>query len=380
MLGGAYFAVRAFASGVTTPYQQSAGFGFDRYTPIEYLSTQFGVLLHYLRLCILPTGLNFDYDWPLTRSLFSLDAVLPMIALVVLAALAIRFRKQRPFFFFGMCFFVLVLAPTSSIMPVADVAVERRMYIPLVGFALFAVALGADVARQQLGQKGLAALAVTTLLVVAVASTASHARATQWGDHLVLYEDAILKSPGSPRVRLNLGVIHLNAGRHEEAHDVLFEAKRIFDKGESIHAFDRIGAFIYYNLGAIQFIRQEFDESELYMREAIRIGGQYVALRPRAYAVLGHIFRTRKQWDAAEEAFREALRFNRDYPEWMLALMSVLIDKGDTKEAGKISMRLNSVHPQMKDSPQVKALRQRLRNAIRENSRKKSAQKREPAS
>ena len=279
--GGAYFAFRVLLSDEhMTPYQQSAGFGFDQFTPIQYLSTQFGVLLHYLRLLVVPTGLNMDYDWPLSRSPFELRAVLSFVALGALTYAASRTKRSHPFVFFGFFFFLLVLAPTSSIMPLADLAVERRMYIPLAGFSMLAATALWDLSRWLLDRRGPALAAVTAVAVIVAFCLTTRARATQWGDHLVLYEDAILKSPGSPRVRLNLGVIHLNAGRHDQAHEVLFEAKRLYDEGESLHAFPRIGAFVNYNLGAIQFIRQEYDDALRYMRDAIEVGGHYVALRP----------------------------------------------------------------------------------------------------
>src|SRR5690606_33778526 len=122
------------------------------------------------------------------------------------------------------------------------------------------------------------------------------------------------------RVRLNLGVVHLNAGRRDLAYDVLFEAKRLYDEGISIHAFPRIGAFIHYNLGAILYIREEYDASMEQMRRAIEIGGHYVALRPRSYAVIGYIHMNNENYAAAEEAFTEAIKYSRDNPEWLHAL------------------------------------------------------------
>jgi tetratricopeptide (TPR) repeat protein len=361
LLGGAYFVARAFVSGtLSTPYQQSAGFGFDRYTPLQYLSTQFGVVVHYMRLLVYPTGLNFDYDWPLATSPFEVRVALPLLVLVAATVLAVRSLRSHPFVSFAVFFMILVLAPTSSFMPLADLAVERRMYIPLAGFALCAAAAGADLMRALAKARGLTVLVAAALIAVGVLSAVTRARATQWGDHLVLYEDAVKKSPGSPRVRLNLGVVHLNAGRRDEAHDVLFEAKRLYDEGKSIHAFPRIGAFIHYNLGAILYIREEFDKSMEEMRRAIEIGGHYVALRPRSYAVIGHIYRHRNNYAAAEEAFTEALKYNRDHPEWMHSLADVQIEQGKIPEARQTLFRLHHTHPEVAESDESARLRQRM--------------------
>ncbi len=361
LLGGAYFAFRAFLSDqLMTPYQQSAGFGFDQFTPIQYLSTQFGVLLHYLRLLVVPTGLNMDYDWPLSRSPFELRPIVSFLVLAAATYAILPMRRSQPFLFFSFFFFLLVVAPTSSIMPLADLAVERRMYIPLAGFSLLAGTAAWDLSRWLLAERGMALVVTMAVATLAIFTLTTRARATQWGDHLLLYQDTVEKSPGSPRVRLNLGVILLNAGRHDEAHEVLFEARRLYDEGKSIHAFPRIGAFINYNLGAIQYIRQDYDDSLRYMRDAIEIGGHYVALRPRAYAVIGHIFKMRENYPAAEEAFTEALKFNKDHPEWIQALADVQISLGKAQEARQTLFRLHLVHPEVKGSAESNRLLENL--------------------
>jgi len=45
------------------PRPHSVG-SIDGWTPIKYLITQAGVILHYLRLAVWPRPLIFDYDWP----------------------------------------------------------------------------------------------------------------------------------------------------------------------------------------------------------------------------------------------------------------------------------------------------------------------------
>lgn len=375
MLGGAYYVFRALVSGnITTPFQQSAGFGFDRYTPLEYLYTQFGVIAHYLRLLIVPTGLNFDYDWPLATSLFAPGVLLPLVILLGLTALAVRCLKSHPFFTFAFLFMLVVLAPTSSFMPLADLIVERRMYIPLAGFALCAAAAGADLARRLAADRALIALAAAAIVAVVPLAAVTRARAAQWGDQLLLFEDAVRKSPGSPRVRLNLGVVHLNAGRRDQAYEVLTEAKRLFDEGRSIHAFPRIGAFIHYNLGAIQFIREDYEASMQEMQRAIEVGGHYVALRPRSYAVIGYIHMIYEEFAAAEVAFTEALKYSRDHPEWMHGLTDAQIQQGKFEDARATLFRLHHTHPELIDSEESARLRKLIYEHQREQ-RKRARQK-----
>ena len=45
-----------------------AGFGMQDLTPLEYLGTQGGVIVHYLRLAVWPDRLCLDYSWPVAES------------------------------------------------------------------------------------------------------------------------------------------------------------------------------------------------------------------------------------------------------------------------------------------------------------------------
>ena len=70
----------------------------------EYLATQPGVIVHYLRLAFWPSGLCLDYNWPMAKTL---DAVVyPAILLIGLLALTAWAMVKRPAWGF--------LAPASS--------------------------------------------------------------------------------------------------------------------------------------------------------------------------------------------------------------------------------------------------------------------------
>ncbi len=94
--------------------------------PWSYAVTQFDVIVHYLRLALWPDLLIFDYAWPIAEPLSS---VLPS-AVVVSALLGgtVLALIRWPWVGFWGAWFFLILAPTSSIMPIADVAFEHRRY------------------------------------------------------------------------------------------------------------------------------------------------------------------------------------------------------------------------------------------------------------
>jgi hypothetical protein len=107
-------------------------------TTWQYLLTQSAVIAHYLRLVVWPSPLVFLYTWPLAQSAAE---VIPQVLLIgaLLGITAYGLRRRHPLAFAGVWFF-LVLAPTSSVLPiVTEVAAEHRMYLPLAAVITCAV-------------------------------------------------------------------------------------------------------------------------------------------------------------------------------------------------------------------------------------------------
>jgi protein O-mannosyl-transferase len=121
--------------------EAALGFDLQSITPKEYLFTQSHVLFRYLQLCFWPVDQTFDYfGYPLVRSLN--DAIVPGLFWVGLVIISfVGACRGNPFCFVGISCF-LVLAPTSSIMPIQDVCVEHRMYMPLAGVLILSVFAG----------------------------------------------------------------------------------------------------------------------------------------------------------------------------------------------------------------------------------------------
>jgi tetratricopeptide (TPR) repeat protein len=326
--------IRALGGGMSLgDYAATAGFGFDRWGPGQYLATQFGVIAHYLRLTVLPIGQTFDYDWALATVAAPLGWLVPLLLLLALGVGAWRLRLTQPLATFTAGWVVLTLAPTSSIMPIADLAVERRMYLPLVFLALLAAAWLHDACAAlpaEWRQRGawLPYAGAVALLLVALAP-ATWQRAALWGDAIALHHDGVAKAPDNPRMRLNLGVTMLNKGDPEGAYQTLVEAKRLYDRGESVHAFPRIGAFIHYNLGAVLFARKQYDEAEPQLERSLELGGQYLALRPMAKMLLSRASAQRGDWPQAIERLEEALKY-QDNPDWRVDLAQLQLRAGKT--------------------------------------------------
>ncbi len=348
VLGGTFLILRAYISpSPMGDYGATAGLSFDRFTRWQYLMTQFGVILYYFQLVVLPVGQTFDYDWPLARSLFAPSVLLPLLLLVALVFVAVRAAKSQPLFTFAIGWTLLILAPTSSIMPIADLAVERRMYLPIAGLMLLAAAWLHDLVlwlpevwRRRPDWTYGAIVAV----LVAILGALTYQRAALWGNAVALHEDGAAKAPGNPRVRLNLGVTYLNLGQPQKAYDTLLVAKQLYDRQESINAFPRIGAFIHYNLGAVLFARKDIDGAEPQLRRALELGGQYLALRPMAYMLLSRIEAQRDNWPKAATYMEEAVKY-QDNPDWRVDLAQMYRQSGNLPGARATLLKILADNP-----------------------------------
>jgi tetratricopeptide (TPR) repeat protein len=181
---------------------------------LAYALTQPAVVLHYLRLAFWPRPLCFDYAWPPAQAASEiLPAALALGALA--AAGAWLCWKRRPVGFAAAAFFLL-LAPTSSVLPIQDLAVEHRMYLPLASvLAAVVVALWAALARA--GRAGPWLGGALLLLAAAGLGAATTRRNLDYRDETRLWATVVEAAPRNARAHYNLGTLLRSSGRLEEA-------------------------------------------------------------------------------------------------------------------------------------------------------------------
>ena len=181
------------------------GFGIDSVTSWEYLRTQPQIVLHYLSLAAWPSTLCLDYQWPVARGWADIvPAGTIIVALLALCVLAyFRWPKVA---FLGIAFF-LTLAPTSSFIPIRDLAFEHRMYLPLAPLSALAVlgwhGLFARFASSLRGELRLLPHAV--ILVAAIAlGTRTVYRNCDYLDPVLLWRKVQQIAPHNDRARTNI--------------------------------------------------------------------------------------------------------------------------------------------------------------------------------
>ena len=216
-------------------------------TRLDYLFTQFRVVVTYLRLLVLPLNQNLDYDYPVYAAFFSPPVFLSFLLLTAIFALAVYLffssrlhqssaesyadttqsqpqpesqSKYKPAFrliAFGILWFFLTLSVESSLIPIRDVIMEHRLYLPGFGAAaVFATAFYLMVGKLTRPASGKLLLLGAALLVL-VLGFATYQRNYVWGDAIRLWQDVVVKSPNKGRPINNLGVALEETGRRPEA-------------------------------------------------------------------------------------------------------------------------------------------------------------------
>jgi len=181
----------------------TVGFGYDGVSPIGYAITQSLVILHYLRLCIWPFPQVLDYAWPVATIADAWWAMLIVAAMLGGTIIGIMHRTIAGLI--GGWFFI-VLAPTSSFVPIRDLAFEHRMYLPLLSVVVFVVLGVVSAGRRVSGSTSagrLAALCIVSLLAMAL-SIATWQRNRQYARPASLWEDVVQWNPSNLRGWLQL--------------------------------------------------------------------------------------------------------------------------------------------------------------------------------
>jgi hypothetical protein len=191
-------------------HSSSAGFGLASRPPVPYFLTECRVVFKYLRLFVFPVGQNMDPHPPLSHTLLEHGAAVYLVILGVLVWACFRFRHRAPLATFGFLMFLILLAPTSSIVPLLDPMAEHRMYLPLIGLTL--VVLDGLSRLPVAGRRPALAMACA---VVICAGLTWH-RSAVWSSAAALAEDAAAAPPLSTRAFHMLARAYLSENRSRE--------------------------------------------------------------------------------------------------------------------------------------------------------------------
>jgi protein O-mannosyl-transferase len=184
----------------------TAGFQIQGLAWYQYFFTQCRVIWDYVRLYVFPFGQNLDPDVEISRNILAHGAVVGLAALIAVSVLAWIYRQRFPIGSYGWFMFLILLAPTSSFVPILDPMAERRLYLPFIGLLLITV----EFVRRWTPSPN--AFAAALALVLVVEGGLTYQRNLLWGSEVAIWKDTVDKSPRKMRPRFQLALADFHAG------------------------------------------------------------------------------------------------------------------------------------------------------------------------
>ena len=309
----------------------SVGFGLG--LPwYRYLYSQGWAIAHYLQLLVWPVDLRFDYGSapihgpaPLVGGLLVLAAA---SAIVVVAV-----RQKRWWLAFLAFWFLAILAPSSSIVPIqTEIAAERRVYLASAAVIVGAVAAAGYLLRARPRWfVGASAAVAATLLVMTVRRSALYA------DPEALWRDAIAKQPENPRAYDNLAAVI-----YKKDHRRTAEAETWW--GRAI-AMDSTYMPSWSNLAQVRLDEGRIDDARALLEHALRINPDYVDATRR----LGGLLASQRDTKSIEYLERMAsLPDTTD--ELFVALGQAYVDANRLDDAAAALGRALAMNPRRADA------------------------------
>jgi protein O-mannosyl-transferase len=289
-------------------------------------ATILSVMLLYIRLMLVPYPLSSDYSF----SQMELSAWIqpwPWISLVFYAGitvLAIRLYRTQRIVSFAILFFLCSIVLYSNIlMTIGSLFAERFLYVPLLGFSIFAAwmlmkvsgipvtSVHGNTADKIFHAENRKPLALLALFVIPF-SVISIARSADWKDTVTLFSKDVVNAPNSALLHFNYAneLKAERAAKETEANlrnAILDSAIAHYRRALEIHpgyteVFEQLGLAYYYrgmDSAAFQNVRKAIEAEPL---------------RSTAYNSLGTLYFERaKNYQKALELYLHAVKLNPNY-------------------------------------------------------------------
>gem|GEM_PF-490984 len=261
-----------------------------------HILTELKVFAEYLKLLLIPVGLNIDHD--IKPSNFIDGYVVFSLALMLtLISTAIFLKKRWPVISFAIIWVFINMAPFLAIR-LNDFMAERWMYIASIGFSI-GIAEVLILLSYYYRRAGIAIAAG----IIIMFGTLTVMRNQVYASQITLWEDAAKKSQDKYRPYLNLSRAYKESGNLQLA---IENAKKTIEKTDA----DGIVIEAYINLSAAYDDMGEYKKAE----EALKLVEKYAADNYAYYHNLGAIYLKMREYERALEAFKKALTLHPNSP------------------------------------------------------------------
>jgi len=274
-----------------TLYAQTQGGAVNALTDTPLAARLANALVSYLQYLVktvLPMDLAVFY--PFTEHIPPWQPLLALVLLSLATRAAVHCRQRRPWLLTGWLWYLCSLLPVIGIVKVGSQAMaDRYTYLPLIGFFIVVVWLGAELLPRRGCYRQFAALAVIT-----ACSVSAWWQLGYWRNSITLNRRALAVTGDNFIARNNLGAALESAGAYEEALLHFREAARIAPWFAKAHV----------NMAEVMRKTGRVDEGLAMVRTALRIHPDY----PLALDEYGALLLQSGRPDEALAVYRELLR------------------------------------------------------------------------
>lgn len=367
----------------------TGGFSMGGITWWEYVRTQPSIMVHYLRLVLIPYPQCFDYGWPPEPVSMNLIASWCLLGFLI-AACIYGIRSKRTIAFWGIAAF-LYLLPTT-VVPLQDLAAEHRMYVPMA-LALMPLLMGCGycfdwlVGRFDLpkGPSNWVLLSKVAAIIcsVVILATMTVARNKLYDSAVAMWTDVVTSVESSERGSMwlgrayaNLGEAYGDMGEWEESLEAL-ERARLQERFPPQVLLNQIRAYIALGrleaadqcldaalaalpnsaplrqqAGIIAASKRDFTSAIAYFQEARTLAPYDVNLSFNLALALAQSGDRTK----AMEIYQETLRLDPRHVQSRRRLIEMMLDSGDIKGADSLVKSLIAVDGKSNESAWLSGL------------------------
>ena len=302
----------------------------------HYLITQPYVLLHYFTTFFLPLSLSADTDWTTLATLLDARFIIGISFVVVLLYTALatsKSEKLRPISF-GILWFFISLAPTSSIIPLAEVMNDHRLFFPYVGLMMsvcwsLSVLFDKVAVSHRTKKKLSRATVVIIFAVLATSAFGTWERNNVWHTEESLWRDVTEKSPKNGRGLMNYGLALMGKADYAGAEKYFTDAMRLTPNY----------SYLFINMGILKAATGRSAEAEQYFRDAIVADPN----NPECYYFYARWLKSLKRYDEAVLNLDKTLALSSAHMNARYLLMAIFSERnefGNLKELAEQTLRI----------------------------------------
>lgn len=287
---------------------------------LTHIFTEFKVFTEYLKLLVVPVGLNIDHDIKPSHFI-DMNTAFSLLAILAFISAAVLLRKKHRVISFSMFWFFINLIP-FWVIRLNDFMAERWLYFASIGFSV-GMAYILFMIMTAFFRTGL----VIILSVVLALGTLTIFRNNIYASPVLLWQDAVQKSPGKWRPYLNLSLAYIESGDMTKAFKniresvkrgvsiesymalaVAYESKGDYKAAEKVLKIvekDAQGYFLYYrNMGSIYMKMGEYEKaiSSFKRADEIKPGSSLILFS------IGQCYENLSENDRAKEFFMLAVK------------------------------------------------------------------------